>query len=63
MKREGIYYLPECNKIWVVVKVDYYEDLFNPPFAIIDCYSDGRLYRKCLIEKHQFKKFKRIGEL
>lgn len=63
MKKPGVYYIPSANKIWAVTKVDYYEDLFNPPFSIISCWTDGKFYEKCLIESHQFKNFKRIGEL
>ena len=63
MKKAGVYYIPKTNGIWVVEKVDYYEDVFRPPFSIVNVISFKGYHYKVLIEKKQFKEFKRLGIL
>lgn len=63
MKKKGVYYIPSADKIWVVDKVEYYEDIFNPEFSIVSVWVEGGFYPKTLITKDQFSRFVFIGDL
>ena len=63
MKTIGTYYIPISDKLIQVTKCEYYEDLFNPPFAIVTWVDNNGIFEKCLITEEQFQRFKRIGSI
>lgn len=63
MKTKGVYFIPTADKIIIITKCEYYEDIFRPPFSIVTWIQDDREVEKVLITHDQFKRFKRIGDL
>jgi len=63
MTKPGVYYLPRADAIWLVEKIECYEDLYSPPFSIVSVVILKGSYKKVLIKQSQFKEFKRIGSL
>ena len=61
--KDGVYYLPESDKIVVLKDVEFYEDLFNPKFYIVTYIYEKGSFKKTLIRNEVVKDFKRIGEL
>ena len=61
MKTKGVYYLPSTDKIILISKCEYYEDLFNPAFSIVTWEQEEGIYHKTLIESNQFPNFVKIG--
>lgn len=63
MKKSGLYYIKNADKLIYISKVRYFEDLFNPPFSIVTWEQENKVYKKVLIEKRQFKNFTFIGKV
>lgn len=63
MKTTGVYYLPTADVLWYVTKVEYYEDLYNAPFSIIEVWAKSGLHKRVCIYGTQFDRFIRIGDL
>lgn len=63
MKTIGVYYIVSADKIVLITKAEYYEDMFNKPFSIVTWEQGKSVYPKVLITHDQFKRFKRIGTL
>lgn len=63
MKTIGLYYIPSADKLILITKCEYYEDLFNPAFSIVTWEQKDGVWPKCLITNDQFYRFVRIGSL
>ena len=62
MLKNGIYYIPACDKIILMQRVQNYEDMTSE-FSIITWEEEHILKHRVLITSDQYKRFKYMGEL
>lgn len=68
MKKSGVYIVVSTGEIWICNKVEHYPESVipdgSPEFSlIVSGLTKNKKIHRCLIKKHQFNMFKRIGDL